>query len=67
MIENVVSFYVQKDENKIIVHLEADKERFKQNIMPLFDVIFHMKDIVKIPPVTEPTPTEPSEEKPKQP
>jgi hypothetical protein len=30
---------VQKDENRIIVHMEADKVKFKQTVMPLIETL----------------------------
>jgi hypothetical protein len=40
--ENIIIFTVQKDENRVIIHLEADKERFKSTLSPLLETILHV-------------------------
>lgn len=65
--ENIISFTVQKDEDKIIVHLEADKERFKATLMPLLDAILHMGPVIAKIPVPSILPPESAPEPKTQP
>lgn len=33
--KNIISLTIQTDEEKVLVHLEMDKEKFKTTILPL--------------------------------